>query len=100
MITTETLASFLAAAQAKSNADYVRYGFTSEGPRLSLETGRRYARVVSSNHGQRMAFGFIDLTNGNVLKADGWKAPAKNFARGNVSDEHTGTGRISWTGVA
>ncbi len=106
MITTETLATFLASAQAKSDTSYARAyardGFAGAvGPKLSLETGRRYVRIVADNgSSQRMAFGFVDMTNGDVLKADGWKTPAKNFARGNVTDANTGTGRMSWTGVA
>lgn len=104
MLTTETLAPFLAAAQAKVDADYAqwqaRVAVKNSGPVLSFEIGRRFARIVSEHGSSRAAFGFVDLTNGNVLKADGWKAPAKNFARGNVADERSGTGRISWTGVA
>ncbi len=104
MITTETLATFLAAAQAKVSADYADWQRASAvkntGPHLSLETGRRYARIVSEDGPSRCAFGFVDLTNGDVLKAAGWNAPAKNFARGNVTDANTGTGRMSWTGVA
>ncbi len=103
-ITTATLTHFLTAAQAKADADYAHWqckdAIKRPGARLSLETGRRYARIVSEDGASRFAFGFVDLTNGDVLKADGWKAPAKNFARGNVSDANTGTGRISWTGVS
>ncbi len=103
-LTTETLAKFLTAAQAKVDADYAAWQRTDAvkrpAARLSLETGRRYARIVSEDGPSRFAFGFIDLTNGDVLKADGWKAPAKNFARGNVNDANTGTGRMTWTGVS
>lgn len=97
------LTAFLTAAQAKVNADYERWQANStrkmEPPTLSIETGRRYARIVSDNGSQRQAFGFVDLTNGQVLKADSWKTPAKNFARGNINDANQGCGRISWTGV-
>jgi hypothetical protein len=49
------------------------------------EPGRKYARLVTENPtgNSRSALGFIDLTNGDILKADGWKAPAKH-ARGNI----------------
>lgn len=106
MFTAETLAPFLTAAQAKVNATYEAFQARSETkfipPSLSLEIGRRYARIVSTDsHGSsRSAFGFVDLTNGDVLKSDGWKSPAKNFARGNVADANTGTGRMNWTSVS
>ena len=47
---------------------------------LSVRYGRRYAKVI----GNSSVRGFIDLTNGNVLKPASWNAPAKH-ARGNVS---------------
>lgn len=52
---------------------------------LSWTPGRRYARIVCSrDNGQdRCVHCFIDMLNGDVLKADGWKGPAKG-ARGNI----------------
>lgn len=96
------LTAFLIAAQAKVDADYGHHinahGNVMVAPRLSLESGKRYARIVATGS-QREAFGFVDLTNGDVLKAASWKAPAKNFARGNINDANQGCGRIRWTGV-
>lgn len=94
------LDAFLIAAQAKVLADYP--GEVGErAPVLSLEPGKHYIRIVATSTGPaRSAFGFIDSTNGDVLKAAGWKAPAKNFARGNISDDKGGCGRVQWTGVA
>ena len=61
------------------------------------EPGRKYARLVSvyGNGVSRSAMGFIDLTTGNILKADGWKAPAKH-ARGNI---RVGSADNCWNGA-
>jgi hypothetical protein len=52
---------------------------------LSVETGRRYVRVVQSDGTPmcRSVYCFVDTKNGDILKAASWKAPAKH-ARGNV----------------
>lgn len=99
MFTESTFTAFLAAAQDTVTADYARFSPGRPAPSLSAERGRRYIRIVSDNGCQRSAFGFVDASNGDVLKADGWKRPAKG-SRGHIADERTGTGRIRWTGVA
>ena len=53
---------------------------------LSVDPGMRYLKIVSTKHDfgvQRSVYCFIDRTNGDVLKAASWKAPAKH-ARGNI----------------
>ena len=97
--------AFLDAAQQKVADDYAVWSKNStrpmgDGPKLDIMSGPRYIRIVSVQHDQRSAFAFIDKTNGDVLYAASWKAPARNFARGNIFDEHRGVGRIRWTGVA
>lgn len=72
-------------------------------PRVTLETmpGKRYIRIVRSDESgvQRSVHCFIDTTNGDVLKAAGWKAPAKH-ARGNIFDEQNGLGKMGEYGPA
>ena len=56
--------------------------------RVSIEFGRRYAKLISMDvrNGTESAhsvYCFVDLTNGDILKAATWKSPAKH-ARGNV----------------
>lgn len=47
--------------------------------------GKKYARVFfDMDNGQRMVAFFVQMDNGDVWKADGWKAPALNFTRGNI----------------
>ena len=62
-----------------------------------LHTGKKYIRVVKENG----VFCFIvredsgKFKKGDILKAAGYRAPARNSARGNVL---TGNYAIQWTG--
>ena len=53
---------------------------------FDVKWGRKYAKIITgntrSNYGGSV-FCFVDRTNGDILKAASWKAPAKH-ARGNV----------------
>jgi hypothetical protein len=65
---------------------------------IRYEVGSKYIKVVSNNS----AHSFIvkkdgKFKRGDILKANSWKAPATNFARGNVLSEQYGT--IAWTGA-
>ena len=71
---------------------------------LTVTEGSRYYKIVSDKHGQRSVNGFIvkagdkKFREGDMLKAAGWAAPARNFARGNVLDE-IGFDNVRWTGI-
>lgn len=82
-VTPADLTRWLAAAQAVSDA-YTAKNFPNlSNDVLSIEPGRKYAKVVRESYGCRHAFCFIDLATGDILKAASWKAPAKH-ARGNI----------------
>jgi len=71
---------------------------------LTVTEGNRYYKIVSEKHGQRSVNGFIvkagdkKFREGDMLKAAGWAAPARNFARGNVLDGR-GVNEVRWTGI-
>jgi len=83
--------------RTKAQAIVDEYYKDSSAPKPTLQfmEGPRYIRVVSEkgpNHApQRSVYCFIDKTNGDVLKAAGWKAPAKH-ARGNIFDDDPAKG--------
>lgn len=102
---TETI-TFEAALESFINGcqkltDDAELAFTTK---IETMPGRKYIRVVRADYTDtgetisRSAYCFIDTTNGNVLKAAGWKAPAKG-ARGNIYDAYNGLNRMSWTGA-
>ncbi len=68
---------------------------------ISFTVGKRYIRVVRKrvDGTQGSVHCFVDTTNGDVLKAAGWSAPAKH-ARGNIFDEHDGLKNMNEYGPA
>jgi len=64
---------------------------------LEVSEGKKYLKVISN----RSVWGFImkdddkKFRKGDILKAAGWNAPARNAARGNIVD---GGYSICWTG--
>ena len=68
---------------------------------VEFEEGSKYVKVVHiSSGGSRSVHSFVEKSNGAIWKAASWKAPAKNFARGNVFDSKGYLPRLSWTGVS
>ena len=71
---------------------------------LTFEKGRKYLKIISSRrNGQRGVWGFVVASTddkkfqfGEILKAGGWAAPARNFSRGNVFK--LGARRFRWSG--
>lgn len=67
-------------------------------PVLEVTHGKRYIRIIKKDQrGGDSAWGFVDKTNGDVLKASSWKSPAKH-ARGNIFDTWNGTRWVNWHG--
>ena len=66
---------------------------------FTVEHNKKYVRISANNS----VLGFIvavdndkKFKKGDILKPASWKAPARNFARGNVFD---GGYEIRWTGA-
>ena len=55
----------------------------------SIQKGRKFARIVRYDFGREETTGsvvwFVNMENGNIHKANGWKAASK-YVRGHVSD--------------
>jgi len=109
IVTDENLAEFLGFAQQVVDVGYGLFsgsysrGHSNRDPVLNLDdiTSRtKYARIYVNNGSQNMVWGFVRLDNGDVLKAESWKKPALNFARGNIFDKAHGLERAPWTGVS
>ena len=54
-------------------------------PEVDAREGGKYYKVAKRDKGlNEHAWFFIDKEEGNIWKAASWKAPAKNFPRGNI----------------
>lgn len=82
-VTAESLALFIAATQAMINEYYAAHFAQNAVPTLEIMTGPKFYRVVRVSPGERSVFCFIEKSTGNILKAAGWKGPAKT-ARGSI----------------
>jgi hypothetical protein len=75
-----------------------------ENFKVYLEKGSKYLKVMTGKQGgQQSVHSFICLndmgkfTKGDILKAASWKAPARNFARGNLFQGDFS--KVRWTGA-
>lgn len=89
-VTDADLAALCDAVNAKRAAYWERAGYTSPRALCVFEKGPRYARLIlegrtaSGEVFERSAYGFVELSTGILLKAAGWKGPAKG-PRGHIS---------------
>lgn len=90
--TPERLNKFVDGLHAK-NKEYQQKmgGHDAYKTNYTVEHGKKYAKIVSSdsNGSSKSVHSFIDKTNGNVLKANSWKAP-HHIPRGNIGDGNFG----------
>lgn len=78
------LDAFVSKAQAMIDEYMEKHFALNTKKTLSVEPGRRYARIVVTDT-QRSVYCFVDMLNGDILKAESWRKPAKH-ARGNIFD--------------
>jgi hypothetical protein len=105
MSVSDKLATALIGLKDVIVADYARFLKDLDYPQdkfgVEFDEGKKYVKVVSiSGGGSRSVFCFVEKENGNIWRAASWKAPARNFVRGNVFDQSTYADRIRWTGIS
>lgn len=92
-------------------ANYNARGYSRPDRQLTVEfdIGSKFIKVIIGHTGdtQRSSHSFIVIgeykgakntfKHGDILKSASWRAPAKNFARGNIMENSYGS--ISWCGA-
>lgn len=70
--------------------------FRNHRPNLTLQTeeGSVYIKIVTHD-GQGSVYAFVQKNTGDIYKPASYKAPIKNFTRGNIFNDAT---RMSWCG--
>lgn len=67
---------------------------------VEFDVGSKYVKVITiSGGGSRSVHSFVEKSNGDIWKAASWKAPAKNFTRGNVYQIPSYQKNLRWTGI-
>ena len=80
----EALITFVNTTQARLDADYAAlYGGFPAAPALTVDPGAVNVRIVKTSPASRSVYCFVRISDGAILKADGWKRPAKH-ARGSI----------------
>ena len=92
-------------------ANYNARGYSRPDRQLTVEfdMGSKFIKVIVGHTGDtsRSSHSFIvvgeykgaknTFKHGDILKSASWRAPAKNFARGNIMENSYGS--ISWCGA-
>ena len=100
--------------QTKQDEYFKRHNFThSPSDKVEVKLGRRYAKIVKlSRHYVAQASDkviettsggsvhtFVDINNGDILKAASWAAPAPNGVRGNIFSDDYGASVVNEHGA-
>lgn len=92
---------FLQRVQAMVDKHYAKEYSNLDAPKFYFTKGSRYWKIVRETPGQshsKSVYLFLDTSNGDVLKAAGWRAPAKH-ARGNIFKPDFGMGGVTVYGA-
>ncbi len=92
---------FAAAVESMISAYFAKHYENVKPPAIVVDpNGKKYIRVVrDGGEHNRSVYCFIDASNGDVLKPDGWKRPAKH-ARGNIFSSRGGLEACGPHGIA
>ena len=84
------LSSYINNLQESVDSHYTDKKYRMEPPKFDVQIGTKYAKIIRKDN-QTSVHSFVVLSDkdkkfqlGDILKANSFKSPARNFARGNV----------------
>ncbi len=87
-VTDNELTDFCSKLAVKARKYFAEHYANLSPPAFHADKGgRKYVRIVRSDdrgYGSRSVVCFVERSTGLIWKAASWKAPAKNFSRGNI----------------
>ena len=93
----EQLAGYMNMLQDKQDHYWKVAEFThSPPPQIGIQYGKKYARITLNNESVHT---FVNLKNGDILKAGSWKAPQPNGVRGNIFEKDNGATKVDIYGA-
>ena len=96
-----------AAIDCKDSDEYSERAYYEYASGLTEHKGSKYIKLSYSSGGRSVHCFIVNSKNdkdfkyGDILKSASWRAPARNFARGNIIDDTVESLKkaITWTGV-
>jgi hypothetical protein len=107
-VTNANLNEYVAVVQEKMNEYWERQGFQKNlgnPDTISIIMGKKFAKVIHSSdpsvthRNTKSVHSFINMQNGDIVKAGSWKAPARNGVRGNIFSADKGARVVNQYGV-
>lgn len=90
------LEAYVLALKVLSDAYYAANMPSLQGPDFIIKFGEKYAKIIKRDVASGADGGsvhtFVNLENGDILKAASYKAPAKNGVRGNIFNPNCDVG--------
>ena len=95
----QQLSDYVAMVQGKVNAGHIRSLNYPDPDTVSVKLGRKYAKVIVTSADGDSVHTFINMNNGDILKAGSWAAPATNGIRGSIFAADNGASVVNKHGA-